>query len=191
MGWKSIQIKEITMLLENNYILITNKFHGENNLYYDLTKNHFFKSQQKIPSGVYILTVLAMAATRSLKYQSVDGNFLLLLLAAIASGILLGCIIQLINKFFKSSQSLKILELSTSEIEECVKNGKKLLSNQLKFLAAACVFLVFICVSFYFNRTWMYFVGITVSSMLVTILFVFINYFNKTKTFSIIEKNRL
>lgn len=178
------------MFLENNCILITNKFHGEHNLYYDINNDIFLQKRVKTPSGVYILTVLAMAATRSLKYRPIEGNYIFLLLLSVSLGILSVYSIRTIEKFFNSSESFKKVELSESEIDECVKNGKKLLSNQLKFLVVICIFLLFICISFYFNRTWLYFLGIAVASMLATILAVFSNYVNKNRAFLIIEKNR-
>lgn len=175
------------MFLEKNNILVTNKFRGESHLYFDISKNSFVRGEPETPSGVYILTVLPMIAARSLKYRPIEGNFMLLTLAAVTLGILSGYIAHSISIYFVKSQSFELIKLSKDEIEEYVDKGKKLQSTQLIFCAILCLLLGYICLAFYFNRTWKYFLGVTISSMLVTILFVFTNYFNKVKVFSIIE----
>lgn len=176
------------MLLKKNYVLISNKFRGENHLYFNLSEKYFFERKEKIPTGAYVLSVLAMVMTSSLEGKFIHGNFFFLLFLAVFLGILLGSIIQIIDNYYKSQAPFERVELSVSEVEESLSYGKVLLTNQIRFLIVVCLGLLFVSISFYSNRTWMYFLGITIASMVATIIVNLIDYFNRNIGISSLEE---
>lgn len=176
-------------MAKEKYILIKNKYKNDCALYFDLSKNIFVERSESSSGAIYILSVFAMVATRSIEDNALTAPFLYLVIIAVAIGSLLGFLFQIIDQYFKrSSKSFRTIDNSADNLTDYLSEGKTLLTNQMKFIGAMFVLTIIICISLYSNRTVISFLGVVIGTFLIVSLLNFASPLKKRKIFNSINQ---
>ena len=179
----------VNYLAKTKYILIKNNYLGKESLYFDLTSGLFIKREEKTPAGMYVLTVLLMVMSRSIKNERINGNFFFFLATGVCIGVGIGYIFQVIDQYFKScSGNFKEIENDRKYLIKYLKVGQLLLSNQIKIISVVSILCPIAYITFYFKQTLLNFFLVILMTFAVVALLNFSSPFKKKKVFQEISR---
>lgn len=180
---------------KRKYTFIGDRSDKTASLYFDTDTNTLMLSEARQPTNIssiiYLFTILIIIVVRPLKTTYLSFNYTLQLIAAIAIGVV-ACIF--LSKFMTQSEKKKILkpiDLSHSQLEEYVAQGKKSLVIGKIFL----IFLFFLVIGtsamFYVEKSAQMLISVSISISVFYFFSFMVDSKQRTRLFKKMENKNM